>query len=283
VFRLDDVVLTIDPADLAERSGLQRVCASLGSSATPEPPHHQRTATLRLHQRGAGVPDDAAVCHDATDFRIFAGAGATYVSDGASTLRIRHDCVHADAYLDDSFYGKRRALQWNFWAFGILKLLRPLGRFALHGAGVVSASGQGMLIVGPSGSGKSTLALALIGAGWRYLSDEAVLLSRQGSVIAARPLRRSFYIDASDAAAYGGLRLGAETPDAAGGLRREVFIDERYANRRIDAMTPRMLLFPTIVDAARSAMTTMDSVSALRHLLAASGPQLFDNGPPSRD
>jgi hypothetical protein len=215
------------------------------------------------------------MCHDTSDFRVFAGGGATYVSDGASTLRICRD--RADAYLDDSFYGQRRSAQWNFWAFGSLKLMRPMGCFALHGAGVVSPSGRGMLIVGPSGSGKSTLALALIAAGWRYLSDEAVLLSRQGTVIQARPLRRSFYVDASDAAAYEGLRLGPETPDAAGGLRREVFIDERYANRRIDAMTPRLLLLPTIVDAACSEMATMDAVSALRHLLAASGPQLFDN------
>jgi hypothetical protein len=50
-------------------------------------------------------------------------------------------------------------LQRNFWAFGLLKLLRPLGFFSLHAAGVVSGHGRGLLINGRPGSGKSTLAL----------------------------------------------------------------------------------------------------------------------------
>jgi hypothetical protein len=54
----------------------------------------------------------------------------------------------------------------------------------LH-AGAVVLDGRTILISGHSGAGKSTLTVALIDAGARYLSDEAVVLDRDGKVVEA--------------------------------------------------------------------------------------------------
>jgi hypothetical protein len=72
--------------------------------------------------------------------------------------------------------------------------MRRCGLFELHAAGVVGQSGDGLLIVGPSGSGKSTMATQLASAGWRYLSDDSLLLYLNHGRVEARALRRAFAV-----------------------------------------------------------------------------------------
>jgi hypothetical protein len=61
---------------------------------------------------------------------------------------------------------------------GLLALRRYSYLIALHAAGLVAPEGV-LLIAGRKGSGKTTLAAALLAAGWRYLSDDTVLLHAQ--------------------------------------------------------------------------------------------------------
>lgn len=49
----------------------------------------------------------------------------------------------------------------------------------LHAGAVVSPDGSGWLIAGESGSGKTSLTLAMILEGWRWLSDELILVERE--------------------------------------------------------------------------------------------------------
>ena len=126
--------------------------------------------------------------------------------------------------------------QANFWCFGLLKLLRPLGVYSLHAAGLAAKDVEGVLLVGPSGSGKSTLAIGLIRAGWSYLSDDAVLLRHGSQGIEALACRRSFYIDAARAADYSDFRCGDEEPDSIGGRRRYVGINEAYPEQYLSSV-----------------------------------------------
>ena len=66
-------------------------------------------------------------------------------------------------------------------------LLRKRGYFLLHAA-AVALNGSAVLFVGPSGSGKTTTCLALIHAGWQLLSNDIVLLKRDGNQILALPV-----------------------------------------------------------------------------------------------
>lgn len=54
----------------------------------------------------------------------------------------------------------------------------------VHGS-AVALSGRGLLILGASGTGKSSLALALIGRGARLVSDDQVVLARDGDTLVA--------------------------------------------------------------------------------------------------
>jgi len=82
--------------------------------------------------------------------------------------------------------------------------MRRCGLYELHAAGVVDPAGKGVLVVGPSGSGKSNLAAQLASAGWRYLSDDSVLLFSKNGVVEAHALRRMFALTEEAFSATGG-------------------------------------------------------------------------------
>lgn len=199
-----------------------------------------------------------------------------YLTDGSSVLRLQSLQGKGDAHLAPAFFSKPSILQLNFWGFGLVKLLRPLGFYCLHAAGVVSPEGLGLLIIGEAGSGKSTLAIGLIQQGWSYLSDEAVLLRLQPEGVEALAFRKHFYIDGSAAEAYADLPLGEEVPDGAGGRKRRIRLEDAYPDQYLSRCMPRVLLFSRIVLSPHSTLLSIDRLTALKHLLVESGPQWFD-------
>jgi hypothetical protein len=86
--------------------------------------------------------------------------------------------------------------------YALAGALRRRRLFELHsGALVHPESSGGLLVIGPSGSGKSTLTVHLAAAGWSFLTDDVLLLSRQSSQVKAWPLRRCFAITSETFAA----------------------------------------------------------------------------------
>lgn len=201
-----------------------------------------------------------------------------YLTDGSSHLHLQMVKGRGDARLAASFFAKPFLLRRNFWAFGLLKLLRPLGLYSLHSACVVTPPGAGLLMVGKSGSGKSTLTIGLIRQGWTYLSDDAVFLRLQADAVAALTLRKQCYVKAAAVAAYADLPLGDEIVDATGGPKRRVYIEDAYPGQERTECIPRVILFPRLVSRPDSTLLPLDRSNAFRSLLACSDLQLFDRG-----
>src|SRR5262249_43733802 len=61
-----------------------------------------------------------------------------------------------------------------------------------------------------------------------------------------------------------------------GRKRRRIGIHEAFSERYVNRCLPHILIFPQIKRQDQSALKPLDHVSALRILLAQSGPQLFD-------
>jgi hypothetical protein len=73
------------------------------------------------------------------------------------------------------------AVEWDLYALCTLACALLLGRMhrsLVHAAAVVAPDGGAWLLAGDAYAGKSTTVVNLIGAGWRFVSDDHVMLLR---------------------------------------------------------------------------------------------------------
>jgi hypothetical protein len=276
-YLLHDLSLEVSNAERSLDEELERVLRGLNWERTAELPG-EPALTLSVCGNGSShrIPAGAREILRRDDFRGFEQDGSFYLTDGATLLHIRSDEARAEVLLAPSFSSRDPDSRRQFWMFALVKLLQGAGVYSLHAAGLVAPDRTGVLLVGDSGSGKSTLTIGLIRRGWRYLSDDAVLLRRTTSGIEALALRRHFYVDAPAAERYAGLPLGDVVPDAGGGLRRRVGIEDAFASQRDAACVPRVLLFCKIVPRESSALVPVGAATALGRLLAQCVRQAFE-------
>jgi len=234
---------------------------------------------LSVHHNGQGfgsIPHQARQVFEVEGFGGYETGQDFYLTYGPSCFHLQSLEGRGVAYLASSFSDQSPLLQQKFLAYGLIRLLRPLGLFSLHAACLLSPDGVGVLIVGSSGSGKSTLTIGLIRKGWGYLSDDAVLLRKRSEAVEAMALRRHCFIDAQTAGDYSDFRLGQKVPDAISGQRQRVYVDETYPGQAVPACVPQVLVFSRIVSEPNSTLQPVTRVEALKNLLTESGPQLFD-------
>jgi HprK-related kinase A len=114
---------------------------------------------------------DFPVCEsEVSDFRIqlapaprwrpWREAQARFWADGANPFQT---------------FPRRVAMPWAEWGLNWC-IYNHAHQFLIFHSAVVEKSGRAAILAGPSGSGKSTLCAALLGHGWRLLSDEFALL-----------------------------------------------------------------------------------------------------------
>jgi hypothetical protein len=116
----------------------------------------------------------------------------------------------------------------------------------------------------------------MIRKGWSALSDDAVLLCAEPDGVKALALRKYLYIDVASQQ-NSDLPDGSQQTEHSGRCRRKFTIEELYPGQASSESAPAdVLIFPRIVQDVQSSMAPLDDSSALRQLLLASGPQLFD-------
>lgn len=153
-------------------------------------------------------------------------------------------------------------------------LLQPRGLHFLHGAGLIAPNSDvGVLIVGASGSGKSTLSLRLVASGWRYLTDDLLLVGEARStphgLVLAHGFRRNFSVSA-EILRRCGVQSGEEPLQEKRGCEQRkrwldpdtIFID-RYAAQCV----PQILIFPHLTGASESRVEAIKPADALLALL----------------
>ena len=280
-YRFHRLGLEVGPAELEARARLSRLWSDLSWHPCGDdeaPPAH--CLSLELHEERRPLPSGLRHSFTAESFSGFDGGDSEfYLTDGDSLLHIRPAHLEAIACLAPSFFDKSLTLQYTFWSFAISRLMRPLGLFALHAAGLVhTAKDDGILVIGPSGSGKTTVTLDALGHGWRYVSDDAVLLCTDegGTVVAAVGVRKHCYIDSGAASRHSAFELAGDVPDNTGGTRRRVRLGTDHARQRVNRCIPRLLLFPTIVNREQSVLRPLGRRPAFTALLDASCNQLWD-------
>ena len=170
--------------------------------------------------------------------------------------------------------GGRRAALWlsrtrsiaddALLSFSVAELLKSFGTYTLHGA-ALAKDGLGVVLCGASGSGKSTSSVALVAGGYDYLSDDYPLWR----MTEGGPRLLSFALPFKLLPSTLGFFPEIEARPAAPGSDGKIaFIPSRaFATRAVEAATPALLLFPTIVDSPKSELMPLGQARTLEMLL----------------
>jgi hypothetical protein len=238
------------PADPA--GAVVRVLASDGPSAdarSSAPP------TLRMGNVAAWLEGDRATLDGTSGFR-----GVVDLASRSAELRV--PAVADPARTDPA--------AWTLFSAATLAaalLLGRMGRALAHAAAVVGPDGRAWLLVGDSHAGKTTTSANLLQAGWRYVSDDQVVLYRAadgGLRVEGWP--RPFHLDEGWEGGAPLHRRGTTDPR------------ERWPGRWTRTAPLAGLLFPRVEAERPTAREPLPASDALARLLRQSPWLLADRG-----
>lgn len=147
--------------------------------------------------------------------------------------------------------------------------------FLLHSAGVIMpGQDKTLLIAGESGSGKSTLTLQLAAAGWKFLSDDSVLLTKQSQGIETRGLRKCFALTSATMAAVPLVTAQA----SASGLpwKRRISPEHLFPQGQIKSAFAGAIIFPRVTHEPESRISRLDPSETMRRLMRISPWACYD-------
>lgn len=162
------------------------------------------------------------------------------------------------------------AAGWELHSLATLScalLLSRMGRALVHAAAVVAPDGGCWLLAGDTHSGKSTTAVNLIAAGWRFVSDDNVVLARGADgTLEVEGWPRRFHLDVGWEAGAPAGRRGAVDPR------------ERWPGQWVASAPLAGLLFPEVRANEPTAAAPIAAVEALAALLRQSPWLVADRG-----
>jgi hypothetical protein len=148
----------------------------------------------------------------------------------------------------------------------LVEMLKRRGWYSLHAAGF-SENERAILIPGTSGTGKSTLSVALLRAGFDYLSDDMVFLSQQNSDLTVRGLVEDIDVSEQTIAFFPELNFLLNRPKVQGFTKRQVCADEIYGTQLVAQARPHIIILPHISGKESSLATPMDGHEALLEIV----------------
>ncbi len=176
----------------------------------------------------------------------------------------------------------------NTLSYVVQAALRRGGLYVLHAAGVVEPlTGAGVVVVGNSNSGKSSLTIRLASAGWRYLSDDMLVLSDEsvesgetGETVEARALRRIFSVSAESLAGcnLSGLEAALGAPANSDPTKRKLEPRITFPDGFVESCRPRVLLFPTLTGESASRLFNISAGEAMARLIRQCPWASYDTG-----
>ena len=237
--------------------------------------------TIRIRRR-APLPQ---VPSDLQQFEV--AHGHCYTDGSSYYLELSDSIIHVrprasqlvDVFIGDTADARQQTSLVNLLAYAVQAALRRCGFFDLHAAGVALPGREmGALIIGDSGSGKTTLTVQLARHGWRYLTDDILVLHESERGVAARGLRRMFTLTESALSACGWPQaqnfLGAPIPSDPNKRRLEP--DVVFPKSFAESCRPEALLFPVITGKEQTQSKKLSSGAAMMRLLACSPWSRYD-------
>lgn len=175
-----------------------------------------------------------------------------------------------EVWLDGSALAQRPASFITVIAYALPAALRRCGLYDLHAAGMVEPSGgAGFVLAGGSESGKTSLSVRLGASGWRYMSDDQLIISESERGLEVRGLRKSFQ---TSAAALAGCPL-PRLDEALGILvpndpeKRKLDPEVLFPGMFAPSAAARVLCFPAVAGGRVSRVEPVGPAEAMSRLI----------------
>lgn len=153
------------------------------------------------------------------------------------------------------------------FVLALFELLKRQGLFNVH-ASAVAESGRAILLAGHSGAGKSTLALALCRAGFAFMSDDYVFLTRRPEGLRILGFPEDVDVFDETVGLFPGLETALEPRDTVTGWKRRIPVDGGVRLQPAWEASPAVLVFPTVSKTSTSRLDPIDTRDALAHLVS---------------
>ncbi|HEV7684280.1 MAG TPA: hypothetical protein VGO68_19360 [Pyrinomonadaceae bacterium] len=235
-------------------------------SATDQPVH-----LIEIHKSQPPVLSPAVSSFEIEDGRCFSTRDQITLEVNGSTIIIGPPQLRrTDIWLSESTAGRHPLALNNVILYAVQGALRRAGLYQFHAGCVVSKkAGGAILLVGDSGSGKSTLTATLLLNGWRFVSDDNLLLRESAAGIEAWALRRYFTFDQATLKACQldvfAEAVGNRVPGKEEKLRfhaRRAFPDQF-----VESCIPGAIVFPQITSKATSHLEPLKQADSLARLI----------------
>ena len=218
--------------------------------------------------------------------KVFGNSEHRYFTDFESYLIMDSDGKKAKGFIVPETLEEMAGLFFPnvFFSHLLFEMLRHLGVFFIHCAGLVSPEGKCYLFPADSEEGKSTIALYLIREGYRYLSDDTVLLSRRDEGLVIFGFERTSHIGEDLIERFEELKPFKKNPglEAIGKRKKLVELEEVYPGRMVkEVKGPEVIVFPERVEREESRLKSLDKNQALK-LVMSQSPFVLLNSPVSR-
>lgn len=276
LYRLGPLTLQLVASDQAQQQQVAAAWRHLFRIVPGAAPVFPGTR-LRLHLVTTALPTASAlttrpVVSAQGAIEVWPEVSGLYCCCGATHFQIDAVQPHAVGYVAADFWDYALVVQRSFWQTLFFLLVRRARCTFLHANALYPAAwgaDAGVLLVGDCGSGKTSLTLSLITAGWRYITDDTVLLQLNEPVnsIQAHAVRRGFACTEQTLAQWPW--LAALVADGMALNRQKTLVDPDplYPASFAPACAPRVLCFPHISRMAQSQVRPLTRTQSFTALL----------------
>ena len=251
---------------IGENAGIAQQFSALLYSCGFLPSSDNAPITIEV---GTSTSSDAAGCDPIFDWRdlsirreaerIWFNYRAFQLELDMTTLSLK--CLGPDSEVVDTLNFR------EFFLLGpLLFLMHKLGYYEMHAA-ACTLEEHGYLFLGPSGSGKTSTLLSLIALGAKYLSDDALVVSRvRGGGLAVRALRRSFSLKSDYLRHHPELATYA-TEVVRGTEKRRIDPRQIWPEQYVSAVQPQFIIACKLVNQETSEIVSISKAEALARLV----------------
>jgi hypothetical protein len=221
---------------------------------------------LRFGSEGLAAPADARPVYRSTGLGVFRTGRGFYLRRGLSSLDVNVAAGEGTGFLAPDFWEAPLESRREFFLLALLMLLRREGLYGLHANGA-ARNGRGVLFIGDSGCGKTTWTLACLAAGWRYLSDDALLVRSTPDAAEVLAFRKGFSYDPKLAGRFPRLARAANGAPVAANRKRLGDLDSIFPGQFVASCIPTKIFFPRIGPEKTSHFVPIGQTEALKGII----------------